>query len=152
MKIIYIHHGNRLKTNVIQDDLSVLGEEDCLFVSKLLNNPEIKASAKAIYSSTHLRCKKTADIINSHLNLPIIADSRLNEYKSFENETWENCLNRIINCIDDIIEKYSPNDTVICVTSGVNISAFICKAFNIIPTNNTPFIGVPSCSPMIFKY
>ena len=152
MKIIYIHHGNRLKTNVIQDDLSVLGEEDCLFVSKLLNNPEVKASAKAIYSSTHFRCKKTADIINSHLNLPIIADSRLNEYKSFENETWENCLNRIINCIDDIIEKYSPNDTVICVTSGVNISAFICKAFNIIPTNNTPFIKVPSCSPMIFEY
>lgn len=152
MKIIYIHHGNRLKTNAIQDDLSVLGEEDCLFVSKLLNNPEVKASAKAIYSSTHFRCKKTADIINSHLNLPIIADSRLNEYKSFENETWENCLNRIINCIEDIIEQYSSDDIVICVTSGVNISAFICKAFNITPTNNTPFIGVPSCSPMIFEY
>ena len=154
MKIIYVHHGNRLKSNppTQDDDLTKLGYKDCELVAELFNNEKIKNSIKAIYTSNFFRCTKTAEIINTHLNLQIMQDSRLNEFGSFENETWVDCQNRIINCLDDIIEIYNEQDIVICVTSGVNIGAFICKSFNIKPSENTPFLGVPSCSPIIFEF
>lgn len=154
MKIIYVHHGNRLKGNppTQNDDLTKLGYKDCQLVAELFDNKNIKQNIKAIYSSSFFRCTKTAEIINTHLNVNIIKDDRLNEVGSFQNESWLDAQKRIINCLDDIIEKYNDDDIVICVTSGVNIGAFICKAFDIMPSNNTPFLGVPSCSPIAFEF
>lgn len=153
MKIIYCHHGQRLKGNPpTQDDkLTELGIKDCYMVSELFDG-KFKEKLKAIYTSTFYRCTKTAELVNTRLNLPIILDERLNEYRSVENETWTDLQNRVINCINDIIDKYEDDDAVICVTSGVNIGAFICKAFNLPASEDTPFLGVSNCSPIIFDY
>lgn len=154
MKIIYIHHGNRKKGNpsTQEDDLTEIGYKDCEITAELLNNIKIKQSLKAIYTSPFFRCKKTAEIINKNLNLPIFNDNRLNEFGSINNETWIDCQKRIIDCLDEIIYTYENDDTIICVTSGVNIGAFIVKAFDLKPNNHTPFLGIPSCSPVVFNF
>ena len=66
-------------------------------------------------------------------------------------ETWVECQARIIHCLNDILEKYNDNDTIICVTSGVNLGAFIVKSFGLEPSENVPLLGVPSCSPIMFE-
>ena len=66
-------------------------------------------------------------------------------------ETWSECQTRIRNAIKDIVDKYDNNDTVICVTSGVNITAFIGLAYRIPVSENMPFPWVPSCSPIGFE-
>ena len=154
MNIIYVHHGHRKKGTppTQNDDLTELGYKDCELTAELLNNPKIKSSIKAIYTSPFFRCKKTAEIINKHLELPIIEDDRLNEFRSFENETWTDCQNRIISLIDEIIQKFNKDDSIICITSGVNIGAFIVRSFNLKPSEKTPFLGVPSCSPISFQF
>ena len=154
MKIIYIHHGNRKLGNppTQDDDLTEIGYQDCELLAKLLDNKNVKANLKAIYTSSFFRCAKTAEIINKYLNVPIIVDCRLDEYKSVKNEQWLDLQNRVSACIDDIIEKYAKEDMVICVTSGVNIVSFINKAYNLPSSNDAPFLGIPSCSPVIFDY
>ncbi|MBQ3494441.1 MAG: histidine phosphatase family protein [Clostridia bacterium] len=153
MKIIYVHHGNRQVGNppTQNDDLTPLGYEDCNLVAELLNNEKTKQHIKAIYTSPFFRCHKTAEIINKHLNTQIINDDRLNEFQS-KNESWLDAQNRITDCLNHIINTYSNDDIIICVTSGVNVGAFICKAYNIKPSPNTPFLGIPSCSPIIFDF
>ena len=37
-------------------------------------------------------------------------------------EEWETLLKRNMEAIDDIVKKYNDDDTIICVTSGVNFS------------------------------
>lgn len=154
MKIIYIHHGHRLKGTPPsqKDDLTELGYKDCELVAELLNYTNLKHKIKAIYTSPYFRCAKTAEIINSHLNVKIVEDNRLNEFEYHKKETWLNAQKRITNCLDEIVSIFNNEDIVICVTSGVNIGAFICKAFNIEPSENTPFLGVPSCSPIMFEF
>ena len=58
---------------------------------------------------------------------------------------------RIMESIKDIVFKYDDRDTVICVTSGVNLTAFICAAYGIEPNSKLPFPLVPSCSPIGFE-
>jgi len=154
MKIIYVHHGNRLKGNppTQNDDLTELGYKDCELVAELFNISDVTQHIKAIYTSSFFRCTKTDEIINKHLNTKIIKDDRLNEVGSFKDETWLSAQKRIIDCLDDITNSYNDDDVIICVTSGVNIGAFICKFFNIKPSENTPYLGVPSCSPIVFQY
>ncbi len=154
MKIIYVHHGNRNMGNPPSqdDDLTEIGYKDCQLVAELFNNEKVKQHIKAIYTSPFFRCKKTAEIINTYLNVEIIFDDRLNEFDSINGESWIHLQTRVQNCIDDIIYKFNEEDIVICVTSGVNISAFINKSYSIKPSNDVPFLGVPSCSPIIFNY
>ena len=89
-------------------------------------------------------------------------DSRFNEFNKvfaviegeksiIKTETWLACQNRIREAIKDIIYKYNDNDTVVCVTSGVNITAFIGFAFKIPASDNLPFPWVPSCSSIGFE-
>ena len=103
MKIIYIHHGNRKKCNpsTQNDDLTEIGYKDCELTAELFNNDKIKKSIKAIYTSPFFRCKKTAEIVNTYVNAPIICEDRLNEYKSMGEESWVECQNRIIEFIDE---------------------------------------------------
>ena len=106
---------------------------------------------KAIYTSPFFRCKKTAKIINQHLSLPIYTDDRLNEMGSFQGETWIDLQTRVREAIKDIIYSYDDNDAVICVTSGINVISFISLALRQQPSKDYPYIGIPSCSPMIFE-
>lgn len=164
MKIIYVHHALRQFGNPpSQDDkIQPLGLKDAETTAELLKEMSLKTNFKAIYTSPYYRCSKTAQIINKHLNLPIYEDSRLNEFnKVFQvlqnkqvvthTETWTECQNRIRNAIKDIVFKYNDNDAVVCVTSGVNITAFISLAFKIPADENLPFPWVPSCSPIGFE-
>ena len=153
MKIIYVHHRNRKLGNppTQNDDLTEIGYKDCEIVADLFNNDKVKLSTKAIYTSPYYRCKKTAQIINKHLNVPIIEDDRLNEWNG-ETENWIDVQNRMDSCINDILKKYEHNDMIICVTSGVNIAGFINKAYKLSPSNDAPKLGVPNCCPIIFDY
>lgn len=151
MKIIYVHHGERNFGNPpTQDDgLTELGYKDCELVAELLK--PIKNKIKAIYSSKFFRCAKTAEIINKNLGLEIYLDSRLDEFDKNKCESFISFQNQVIKLLDEIVEKYNNDDYVICVTSGANINAFICKSYNILPSDKA-FIGVPSCSPIVFDY
>ena len=166
MKIIYVHHALREIGNPpTQDDkLQPLGIKDAQTTAELLKfmSDKSKSNFKAIYTSPYFRCAKTAEIVNKHINLPIYEEPRLNEFnKVFEviegekiiskTETWTECQNRIRDAIKDIVFKYQDDDTVICVTSGVNITAFIGLAYKIPASENLPFPWVPSCSPIAFE-
>lgn len=165
MKIIYVHHALRNLGNPPsqEDGILPLGVKDTENTAELLktmlDNP--KSKFKAIYTSPYYRCKKTVEIINKHMNLPIYEEPRFNEFnKVFQvlqneksitkTESRLECQIRIRNAIKDIVNKYDESDTVICVTSGVNITAFISLAFKIQPSDNLPFSWVPSCSPIGF--
>lgn len=163
MKIIYVHHALREKGNPpSQDDkIQPLGLQDAEIVAELMKKMSEYSNIKAIYTSPYFRCAKTAEIINKHINVPIYEDPRFNEFnKVFDiiegnktitkTESWIDCQIRIREAIKDIVFKYDDNDTVICVTSGVNITAFISLAFKIQPSENLPFPMVPSCSPIGF--
>lgn len=162
MKIFYIHHALRdmgdPPTN--DDGLTPLGLEDANTASKILDSMVFKSRIKAIYTSPYFRCRQTARILASRLNVPIIDEPRFNEFnnvfsavkgqKSIKGETWTECQTRVQDAIKDIVYKYNDNDIVLCVTSGVNISAFINLSFHLTPSENTPFPLVPSCSPIGF--
>ena len=163
MKIIYVHHALRQVGNPpSQDDkIQPLGLQDAEIVAELMKKMSEYSNIKAIYTSPYFRCAKTAEIINKHINVPIYEDPRFNEFnKVFDiiegnktitkTESWIDCQIRIREAIKDIVFKYDDNDTVICVTSGVNITAFISLAFKIQPSENLPFPMVPSCSPIGF--
>ena len=153
MKIIYVHHGNRKLGNppTQEDDLTEIGYKDCELIAELFNNKHLKSNLKAIYTSPFFRCKKTAEIIDKNLNVPIIEDKRLDEFDGSK-EQWVELQNRVESCINDIIKNYGEEDVVICVTSGVNIVSFINKAYNFRSSDKAPFLGIPCCSPVIFEY
>lgn len=165
MKIIYVHHALRQKGNPPsqKDGILPLGVKDAEVTAEILKSmlDKSKSKFKAIYTSPYYRCKKTTEIINKHINLPIFDEPRLNEFSnvfeavagqkgSSKKETWSECQSRIRDAIKDIVDKYDDNDTVICVTSGVNITAFIGLAYKIPIGENMPFPWVPSCSPICF--
>lgn len=163
MKIFYVHHALRDIGNPPSPDdgLKKLGVKDAKNTAKLFEGLTKKLKFKAIYTSPFFRCAKTAKLINKQLNLPIIEDARFNEFFDVmyavkhpllptEKESWEQCQTRIINALEDIVNKYNDDDAVICVTSGVNITAFVCVAYGVLPSNNNPFPMVPSCSPVGF--
>ena len=124
MKIVYIHHAERDRYNGNvprqEQDITEDGEMEARLLSKKMSylNPV------AIYSSPYKRCLHTAEILRGDLNIPIIEDSRFNEYDVVE--TYPEFLKRNMKAIDDIINKHDEDDVVLCVTSGVNLSAFVC--------------------------
>ncbi len=156
MKIIYCHHAQRDQDkskpqNLRQGEgLTPLGIEDATIYAKMLKQANVKLNA--IYTSPFFRCVSTANIINEQLNTNIITDDRFNEFGSIENESWETCQTRIMSALKDIIKKHDNSDIVLCITSGVNIGAFICLAYGIKPDNNNPFLGITSCSPIVFDF
>ena len=126
------------------EDITEVGIQEAELLSKRLKNKNITA----IVTSPYLRCKHTAEIINQYHNAPIIEEERFNEMNS--GEEWENFLKRNMNAIDDIINSYKDEDTIICITSGVNFSSFICYFYNIEPNNNVPWSQAGDISPIIF--
>lgn len=151
MKIIYVHHAERnvskdhLNSELRQlEDITETGIKEAEFLAERLK----KQKVKAIVTSPYLRCKHTSEILNKYINVPIIEDSRFNEMQ--KNEEWKHLLKRNMEAIDDIVKTYKDDDTIICVTSGVNVSAFICYFYKIEPSNETPWSQAAGLSPMIF--
>lgn len=151
MKIIYMHHAERIISKNHQDeqlrqleDITELGRKEAELLSKKIKNQNITA----IVTSPYIRCKHTAEIINKYHKAPIIEDERFNEMS--KDEKWEDLLKRNIEAIDNIVNTYNDNDTIICITSGVNLSAFICYFYDIKPSNNVPWIQAASISPINF--
>lgn len=151
MKIIYVHHAERnvskdhLNSELRQlEDITETGIKEAEFLAERLKNQKVKA----IVTSPYLRCKHTSEILNKYINVPIIEDSRFNEMK--KNEEWKHLLKRNMEAIDDIVKTYKDDDTIICVTSGVNVSAFICYFYKIEPSNETPWSQAGGLCPMIF--
>lgn len=162
MKIFFVHHALREKNNIQSqgDGIQKLGKKDAKTVGEIFKLGAENFNYKAIYTSPFKRCKKTAEIINKKLNVPIFEEPRFNEFGSvFETlkedekrkETWLNCQLRIRDAIKDIVNNHDEKDTVICVTSGVNITAFIGLAYKIKPSESLPFPIVLSCSPICFN-
>ena len=153
MKIIYMHHAERDKSSNAEwgsfertlDDITEIGKKQAELLAERFKNEKINA----IISSPYLRCMHTAEIINKYHNIQIKQDSRFNEIQ--KNEEWESLLKRNMEAIDDIVKSYSDDDVILCVTSGVNISAFICYTYNIIPTNDVPFSQACDISPVVFN-
>ncbi|MBR5662504.1 MAG: histidine phosphatase family protein [Bacilli bacterium] len=153
MKLIYLHHSERDMTSnkkwgTIErtfDDITIEGINRANFLAEKLKGQKITA----IITSPYLRCKHTAQIINKYQNLNIIEDDRFNEIQ--KGEKWEDLLKRNIKAIDDIVKKYPDDSVIICVTSGLNISAFICYTYNITPSNDVPLSQAADLSPVIFN-
>lgn len=150
MKIIYCHHAERSvdknKLRSQEDDITENGIKDAELVAELFANQKITA----IYTSNFYRCRKTAQIINRHVGAPIYEEERFNEVGSVEGEDWRDCLKRNIDAIENIVNKYNDDATIVCVTSGVNLSAFVCWNTKQKPTRDFPFIGTINCAPVTF--
>lgn len=150
MKIIYCHHAEReinpRKPRSQDDNLTENGIKDAELVSQLYENEKITA----IYTSSFYRCKKTAQIINRTVGVPIYEEPRFNEVGSVEGEDWKSYLQRNIQALNEIQEKYNDEDTIMCVTSGLNLSAFVCWNMNAKPTKDFTFIEAFTCAPIAF--
>lgn len=150
MKIIYCHHAERAvdsrKLRSQDDDITDNGFQEAQLVAELLSKEKITA----IYTSNFYRCKKTAQIINNQLNVPIFEEERFNEVGSVEGEDWKDCLVRNISALNDIMSKYNDDATILCVASGVNLSAFVCWNLGMKPSRDFPFMGAQNCAPIVF--
>lgn len=151
MKVIYMHHAERDIGNSHNDinlrqleDITERGIKEAKILSEKLKGQNITA----IVTSPYLRCKHTAEIINEYHNVPIIEDERFNEM-NFDEE-WKGLLVRNMNAIDDIVNSYEDEDTIICITSGVNFSAFVCYFYGIKPSNDVPWSQAVAMSPINF--
>ena len=152
MKIIYVHHAERnlsyskdlnLRN---KDDITLDGIKEAMLLAKKLK----KINVTSIITSPYLRCRHTAEILNEGLNVNIIDDDRFNEFKM--GETVGEFLKRNMEAINDIVTNYNDSDTIICVTSGVNITAFICYFYGIDVNDSTKLSQAASISPIIFEY
>ena len=153
MELIFVHHAMRKFGNPpSQDDrITRLGKKDARLVCKMLAlRQKKKHNIKAIYTSPFYRCDKTAKLINSKIKVPTIKEERLNEFRSNPNETWRDLQVRVRQAIQEIVERFDDGDCVVCVTSGVNIVAFMQLVFNLPPDDNAPFVQISSCSPLVF--
>lgn len=148
MKLIYMHHAERDRTKIKDrqlQDITNRGIKEAELIAEKLGE---RYDVKAIYTSPYLRCVHTSEIINKYIDVPIIEDSRLNEYDP--SESWKDFLNRNMNLLKELDEKYNINDTVICMTSGVNFSAFVCYFYGIEASNDTPMSQAFNISPVNF--
>ena len=151
MKLLYVHHADRNRTNKSIDrqlqDITENGIKEANLLAEKLN--ELNINITAIYTSPYLRCKHTAEIINKYHNAPIYEEPQFNEMHSYE--TWKEFSIRNMQGIDNIIKKHNKNDFIICVSSGVNISPFIYYFNNIEPNDNSPKMQALTTSPILFS-
>lgn len=153
MKIIYMHHAERdigpLHSDPIrrqEEGITETGIKEC----EILGEQFKKLKIKAIYTSPYIRCKHTAEIINNYLNVPIIEDDRLNECTGRDEIDSGDLWKRTMESIDDVINKYNNEDEILMITSGINITGFICYFYNIDPTTHPTVSQGTCCSPINF--
>jgi broad specificity phosphatase PhoE len=92
----------------------------------------------------------TASIIKEYINVPIIEDARFNEAEGKEDMNSGALWQRTMDGIQDIVDKYDINDDILVVTSGVNLTGFICYFYNIDPKSNPIVSQGATCSPVNF--
>lgn len=99
-----------------------------------------------------MRCKHTAEVINKYLNVPIFEDDRFNECHSKEEIQTGDLWKRIMNGIDDIVKSddYFNDDDIIIVTSGINLTSFVCYFYNVDPKSKPTLSQETFCSPVNF--
>ncbi len=151
MKVIYMHHaerdigpGHNDKDLRQLEDITERGIREAEIVAERLKDEKITA----IISSPYLRCMHTGEIINKYHHLEIIEDARFNE-KRLE-EDWVDFMNRNMEAIDDIFHKYSDDSIIICITSGVNLTAFVSYFFEIPPKKDMTWCQANGISPVNF--
>lgn len=149
MQILYVHHAERDRTNKSIDRQYQDITENGIIEANLLAEKLKQVNITAIYTSPYLRCTHTAKIINKYNNAPIYHENRFNEMKN--EETWKEFQIRHINALDEIIEKHNDDDFIICVSSGVNLSAFIYYFTKKEPSNDNPWIQALTISPVLFS-
>lgn len=153
MNLVFVHHANRKRGNpsTQQDGITSLGKRDAKLTAEVLKLASKELRFTTIYTSTFTRCTKTAKILNDKLKVTIVEDKRLNEFRSMGLETWTECQKRVIDCLKDIVKEHGEDESVIVITSGTNLVGFMDFAYNLEPTENSPFFRIPSCSPIIFR-
>ena len=149
MQILYVHHAERDRKNKSIDRQYQDITENGIIEANLLAEKLKQVNITAIYTSSYLRCTHTAKIINKFNNAPIYHEDRFNEMKN--EETWKEFQIRHINALDEIIEKHNDDDFIVCVSSGVNLSAFIYYFTKKEPSNNNPRIQALTISPVLFS-
>ena len=148
MKIIYVHHAERNRDkNIPRQEQDITNEG--IIEAKLIEKKLSQLKIKAIYTSPYKRCIHTSQIINENIKVPIIETDFLNEMQN--GETWKEIQLRTCNGIDNIIKNNESEDIIVCVTSGVNLSGFICYFTGIKPSNSNPWIQAITCSPVLFS-
>ena len=80
-----------------------------------------------------------------------VLDERFNEKNYNGPESWVDCQNRVKNGILDVIKKHDNSETIVIVTSGVNVASFINLAYGIEASENTPFLALSMCCPIMFN-
>ena len=150
MQLLYVHHADRNRDKNIprqEQDITENGIKEAELLAQKLK--QISHKVTAIYTSPYDRCRHTAEIINEYIHAPIYEEVRFNEMKN--GETWKELQVRNMEAIDDIVNNYHDNELVICVSSGVNLSAFIYYFTGIKPDNTNPWIQAVTCSPVLFS-
>lgn len=73
MDIVYCHHAHKKKGNPPSDmdDISAIGVKDAKNTADLFKILNKKEKFVAIYTSSHYRCKRTVEILNKELSLPV---------------------------------------------------------------------------------
>ena len=145
MKIVYVHHAERDFSNKNIDpqeqDITIDGITEAELLAKKIH----LLGVTKIYSSSYKRCVHTAEILNKNLGLEINIEKRFNEKE--KEESWEDFLNRNKNAIKDIIDRGNKDDVVLCITSGVNLSAFV----SYFDGSDNAFCQALTMSPILFK-
>ena len=59
-------------------------------------------------------------------------------------------IKRTKEALDDIVHSYEDKSTIVCVTSGVNLTGFICYFYNIEQTKDIVWAKAISTSPVRF--
>ena len=157
MRIIYMHHAERdigpdHDDSVLaqEEDITEIGIKECELLGNEFNINTNNYNIKAIYTSPYKRCVHTATIFNKYLNVDIIEDDRLNECAGKDEIRSGDLYKRIMASIDDIVKNYNNEDDILVITSGINLTGFICYFYNIDPTSNPPIAQGTFCSPVNF--
>ena len=149
MQILYVHHAERDRANKSIDRQYQNVTKNGIIEANLLAEKLKQKNITAIYTSPYLRCTHTAEIINKYNNAPIYEEDRFNEMKN--EETWKEFQIRHINALNEIINKHNEDDFIVCVSSGVNLSAFIYYFTKQKPSNDNPWIQALTISPVLFS-
>lgn len=145
MKLVYVHHAERDRSNKDiprqEQDITLDGIKEAELLAKKI--PLLGVTK--IYSSEYIRCIHTAEILNKNLGLDIILEPRFNEKET--GETWKEFLDRNKAAIQDIIDNGVKEDVVLCISSGVNLSAFV----SYFDGADDAFCQALTMSPVLFK-
>ncbi len=154
MKIIYLHHSERdtdWQLPNIQHKLTKRGEKLAHLVAESIDGVKIEK----IYTPSFKRHMHTAEILNKTLKTEIVVEPRFNEYGNGKNEKESPAefFKRNIDAIEEILAQYRGTDKqIICISSGVNLNAFILHYYNLPYRDKLKWINHTLMAPIIFDY